>query len=513
MEPNDLCSTSGIAGGAAVAVRGGGAGRPAHWETFVADYDYDMLVIGSGPAGQRAAFQAAKVDKRVAIVERTDVVGGVMVNSGTIPSKTLREAVIYLTGYRQRALYGESYSVKENISLQDLIFRTDHVITNEIDVTRHQLRRNRVEIIPAEASFVDPHTIRLSSLDSKGDHEVTAERIVIATGTWVTQVPGIPFDGTSIFTADDILRLDHLPRTLSVVGGGVIGLEYASIFATLGVRVTLIEKSPRLLPFVDSEMVEGLVYHMRRSRATFRMNEEVTGIEPIEDDHGKRVRIKLASGKQVVTEKALYSIGRTGATRALQLPAAGLSADDRGRLKAGSHYQTEVPHIYAVGDVIGFPSLASTSMEQGRMAACHAFGIEAKSERDLFPLGIYTIPEISMVGRTEESLTEESIPYEVGKAQYREIARGQIIGDETGLLKLIFHLETRKLLGVHIIGEGASELVHIGQAVMAFGGSVNYFVETVFNYPTLAECYRTAALDGINRLEQGYSHTVSSPEE
>lgn len=464
------------------------------------DFEYDLVVIGSGPAGQRAAIQGAKLDKRVALVERKAVIGGVCINTGTIPSKTLREAVLHLSGYRERGLYGASYTVKQNITMDDLLFRTDHVIRHEIDVTRHQLMRNRVEMLAAEASFVDPHTIRLNYMDGRGQREIATAKVVVATGTNATKDEHIPFDERRIFISDDILRLDRLPRTLTVIGAGVIGCEYTSIFAALGVRVTLIDKRPRLLPFVDAELVEALAYHLRQNRVTLRLGEEVSGIEPFEDEHGERVRIHLASGKQIVTEKALHSIGRTGATRKLNLPAAGLEADSRGRLRVNANYQTAAPHIYAVGDVIGFPSLASTSMEQGRLAVCHAFGVETRSVPELFPYGIYTIPEISMVGRNEEELTEQGIPYEVGKAQYREIARGQIIGDNTGLLKLIFHLETRQLLGVHIIGEGASELIHIGQAVLTFGGQIEYFVNTVFNYPTLAECYKTAAFDGINRL-------------
>jgi NAD(P) transhydrogenase len=465
------------------------------------DFEYDLLVIGSGPAGQRAAIQAAKLNKRVAIVERKAVLGGVCINTGTIPSKTLREAVLHLSGFRERGLYGASYTVKQNITMDDLLFRTDHVIRHELDVTRHQLMRNRVELLAADASFVDPHTIRLNYVDGRGQRDVTAGVAVVATGTVATKDPNIAFDSQHILISDDILKLSRLPRTLTVVGAGVIGCEYACIFAALGVRVTLIDKRNRLLPFVDSEIIDALAYHLRENRVTLRLGEEVSGLELTDDDsHGQRVKIHLASGKQIVTESALHSIGRTGATDKLNLEAAGLAADDRGRLKVNAHYQTGVPHVYAVGDVIGFPSLASTSMEQGRLAACHAFGVEAKSVPELFPYGIYTIPEISTVGRNEEELTAQGIPYEVGKAQYREIARGQIIGDSTGLLKLIFHLETRELLGVHIIGEDASELIHIGQAVMAFGGKVDYFINTVFNYPTLAECYKTAAFDGINRL-------------
>jgi NAD(P) transhydrogenase len=466
----------------------------------MAEYDYDLLVIGSGPAGQRAAIQAAKLEKRVAIIERRTVVGGACINTGTIPSKTLREAIMQLSGYREREVYGSSYAVKQNITMNDLLFRADHVMRHEIDVTRKQLMRNRVEVLPAEASFEDPHTIRVRYLDGRGDRLVTAGNVVIATGTNATRDERVPPDGRHVFLSDDILSLERLPRSLTVVGAGVIGVEYASMFAALGVRVTLIDKRERLLPFVDGEIIDALIYHLRQNRMTIRLGEEVSALEPITDEKGERVRIHLASGKQIITERALYSIGRTGATRALNLASAGVSEDARGFLKVNQDFQTEAPHVYAVGDVIGFPSLASTSMEQGRLAACHAFGVEARSVPELFPYGIYAVPEISTVGRTEEELTRQGVPYEVGKANYREIARGQIIGDTTGLLKLIFHLETHELLGVHILGEGASELIHIGQAVMAFGGTVDYFINAVFNYPTLAECYKTAAFDGINRL-------------
>jgi NAD(P) transhydrogenase len=475
----------------------------------MSDFTYDMVVIGSGPAGQRAAIQAAKLNKRVAIVERKTVIGGVCINTGTIPSKTLREAALYLSGYRLRGLYGASYAVKQNITMEDLMFRTDNVVRHEIDVTRHQLMRNRVDVLTGDAAFVDPRTMRLTDVDGHGTHDVTADRVVLAVGTEATKDAHIAFDGQRIVSSDDVLQLKNLPRTLAVVGAGVIGLEYASIFAALGVRVTLIDKRQRLLPFVDAEMIDTLAYHLRENRVTLRLGEEVGGMEALSDELGQRVRIHLASGKQVVTEVALYSVGRTGATASLNLPAAGLATDDRGRLRVDEHYQTSVAHIYAVGDVIGFPSLASTSMEQGRLAACHAFDVEAHSVPELFPYGIYSIPEISMVGRTEEELTDQGTPYEVGKAQYREIARGQILGDSSGLLKLIFHLDTHALLGVHIIGEGASELIHIGQAVLAFGGSVEYFINTVFNYPTLAECYKTAAFDGINRLGVGPVHAAT----
>ncbi|MBE7467377.1 MAG: Si-specific NAD(P)(+) transhydrogenase [Planctomycetes bacterium] len=463
-------------------------------------YDYDLLVIGSGPAGHKAAIQAAKLGKKVGVIERKTAVGGVCINTGTIPSKTLREAALRLSGYRDRDLYGASYTVKQHITMADLLFRVEQVIQNEIDVSRHQLMRNDVDILAAHASFVDAHTLRMDYVDSPGKQELRAENVVIAVGTTTTRDPNIPFDGEHIFLSDDVLHLKQLPRTLAVIGGGVIGLEYACIFAALGVRITLIDKYPNLLPFVDREIMDALVYHLRSSRATLRLGETVKGMELADDELGKRVRIHLDSGKEISSEQALYSIGRTGATRELNLPGAGLEADARGRLKVNEHYQTAVPHIYAVGDVIGFPALASTSMEQGRMAACHAFGVPSHSLPELFPFGIYTVPGISMVGKTEEQLTELGVPYEVGRASYKEIARGQILGDHTGLLKLIFHYETRKVLGVHIIGREAAELVHIGQAVMAFGGTVDYFIDAVFNFPTLAECYKTAAFDGINRL-------------
>jgi NAD(P) transhydrogenase len=465
------------------------------------EYDYDLLVIGSGPAGQRAAIQAAKLNKNVAVVERKTILGGVCINTGTIPSKTLREAVLHLSGYRERSLYGASYTVKQNITMADLMYRTDHVIQHELDIVRHQLMRNHVELISAEASFVDKNTVRLKFVDERGWRDVSAEYIVIATGTSATRTDSIPLDGKRVFISDDLLTLDHLPRSLTIVGGGVIGLEYAGIFATLGVRVTVIDKRRKLLSFVDEEIIDTLMYHLNQNRAILRLGEEVQTIETITDEeHGERVKINLASGKQILTEMALYSIGRTGATKALNIETLKLETNKRGLLKVNEYFQTNVSNIYAVGDVIGFPSLASTSMEQGRLAACHAFGIQTQHTPELFPYGIYTIPEISTVGRNEGELTEAGIPYEVGKAQYREIARGQIIGDQTGLLKLIFHLDTHELLGVHIIGEGASELIHIGQAVMAFNGKVEYFINNVFNYPTLAECYKTAAFDGINRL-------------
>lgn len=464
-------------------------------------HDFDLIVMGSGPAGQRAPIQAAKLGKRAAIIERRTVIGGVCINTGTIPSKTLREAAMHLSGYRERNVYGACYVVKHDIAMSVLLFRADHLIRNEIDVTHHQLRRNGVVVIEATATLADANTVRLDYFDGRAQRAVTADRIVIAVGTETTKSPDIPFDGQTVFTSDDILDLEELPRTLVVIGAGVIGLEYTTIFATLGVRVTLIDKRPRLLDFVDGEITDALACLMRQNRVTLCLSEGVGSITREDSKRGPHVRVVLDSGKQIMASKALCSVGRTGATRELNLAAAGLEADERGRLTVDANYRTSVSSIYAAGDVIGFPSLASTSMEQDRLAACHAFDASVSGVAQLFPYGICTIPEISVASANEEELTAKGVPYEVGKALYREIPRGQIIDDSTGLLKILFHIEIHEILGVSILGEGASEMIHIGQAVMAHSGTIDYFVDTVFNYPTPAECYKTAAFDGLNRLE------------
>jgi len=456
---------------------------------------FDLFVLGTGPAGQRAAVQASKLGKKVGICERREVVGGVCINTGTIPSKTLREAALYLTGFQMRGLYGASSALKERITMQDLLMRCDHVIKREVDVIRDQMRRNGITLITGAARFLDPRTLEVTG--SQGTVRVTAAKIVIATGTVAALPKGVPVDGQSILTSDDVLGLKEIPRTMTVVGAGVVGTEYASIFAVLGVEVTLVDKRPRLLEFVDAEMIESLTYQMRNMNCTFRLNEEVASVRL---EGPRRAVTELKSGKIIVSDVILYSVGRLGATEDLNLAAAGLQADERGRLKVNEFYQTALPHIYAAGDVIGFPALASTSMEQGRLAACHAFGVACASPPSLFPYGIYSVPEISMVGRNEEELTSAGVPYEMGVARYREIARGAILGDDSGLLKILFHRETRKVLGVHIIGTSATELVHIGQAVLAHDGTIDYFVNTVFNYPTFAECYKVAALDGYNKV-------------
>jgi NAD(P) transhydrogenase len=456
---------------------------------------YDMLVIGSGPAGQKAAIQGAKVGKKVGIVERKKFVGGLCINSGTIPSKSLREAVLFLSGFRQRNLYGASYRVKKDITFEDLLFKCDHVVKAEQEVVQNQLIRNHVDYIVGSASFIEPH--RLSIKQDLETNEHSADFIMIAAGTEPSRPAEIPFDDTTIIDSDGLLALKQLPKSLTIVGGGVIGCEYASILATLGIPVVLIERRPRLLEFVDSELIEALQYQMRSIGVTLRFNEEVTAVEKHPDG---AVIIQLKSGKQIRAALLMYSSGRVGATKGLNLESIGIQADERGRLRVNENFQTAIPHIYAVGDVIGFPALASTSMQQGRHAACHALGLACDASTHLLPYGIYTIPEISMVGRNEDELTRDGVPYEIGVARYHEIARGQLIGDTVGMLKLLFHSDTRELLGVHIIGEGATELVHIGQAVMALGGKLDYFIDAVFNYPTLAECYKVAALAALNRF-------------
>jgi len=459
---------------------------------------YDLIVIGSGPAGQRAAIQGAKTGNKVALVERREVIGGVCINTGTIPSKTMREAVLHLSGYNYQNIYGVSYRVKEKISMADLAFRVQHVIKTEIDVTTAQLSRNGIEVLTGIASFKNPNTIVVTGL--RGTNEITGDKVVIGTGTKPAASSKVKINGINIINSDQVLEMPNLPRTLIVVGGGVIGVEYTCMFAALGVRVTLIEKRPRLLEFADQEIIEALSYHLRDHRVTMRLNEEVESVE--ETEGGGTVVAMLESKKKVTGDSLLYAVGRQGNVDELNLAAAGLEADSRGRIAVNEFYQTKQPNIYAVGDVIGFPSLASVSMEQGRIAVAHAYNKNVSSNPSYFPFGIYTIPEISFIGKTEEQLTDEDVPYEVGVAYYREIARGQIRGDTTGRLKLIFHRETLEILGVHIIGEGASELLHIGQAVMILKGKVTYFVETVFNYPTLAECYKAAAFNGLNKLSR-----------
>jgi len=460
-------------------------------------HDFDLLVIGSGPGGQKAAIAAAKLDRRVAVVERPDMIGGVCLNTGTIPSKTLREAILYLTGVDQREIYGQSYRVKDEITVADLTARTTHVVIRENDVVRAQLTRNRVTIIPGTGSFTGPYE---AEVDDGGGRirKVSAEKIVIATGTRPARPASVDFDDRTIIDSDGIIHLERVPRSMVVAGAGVIGIEYASMFAALGTKVTVVERRDRMLEFCDEEVVEALKYHLRDLAVTFRFGETVASVEA----RPEGAIALLRSGKKIPADTVLYSAGRQGMTRDLNLQAAGLTADERGRISVDEFFRTSVPHIYAVGDVIGFPALAATSMEQGRLAAHHAFGESARTGAVPQPIGIYSIPEISFVGRTEEELTDACVPFEVGVSRYRELARGQIVGDSYGMLKLLVSSQDRALLGVHVFGTGATELVHIGQAVMGCGGTVDYLVDAVFNYPTLAESYKVAALDATNKMRQ-----------
>lgn len=458
--------------------------------------EYDLVVIGSGPGGQKAAIAAAKLGKSVAVIERGLMLGGVCVNTGTIPSKTLREAVVYLTGMNQRELYGASYRVKEKITPADLLARTQHVIGKEIDVVRSQLMRNRIELYVGHARFLDAHTVHVDDPNRAERVTVSGRKIVIATGTKPARPAGVEFDEQRVLDSDGILDLKSIPSSMVVVGAGVIGIEYASMFAALGTKVTVVEKRPNMLEFCDPEIIEALKFHLRDQAVTFRFGEEVTAV-----DVGTAGTVTtLASGKQIPAETVMYSAGRQGQTDHLDLPTAGLEADGRGRIFVDDNYQTKVDHIYAVGDVIGFPALAATSMEQGRLAAYHAFGEPTHSITEIQPIGIYSIPEVSYVGATEVDLTKDSVPYEVGVSRYRELARGQIAGDSYGMLKLLVSTEDLRLLGVHIFGTNATEMVHIGQAVMGCGGTVEYLVDAVFNYPTFSEAYKVAALDVMNKL-------------
>jgi len=464
---------------------------------------YDLAVIGTGPAGQKAAINAAKLGKSVAVIERVGGTGGVCVNTGTIPSKAMREAILHLTGRRQRHFYGAGYAVKERITMADLHNRTQQVIHSEIDMIHAQMARNGVMLRQGEASFVEPHCLRVC----RGDHseELLARHVLIAVGSRPARPDNVPFVPGRVIDSDQILQLTELPRSLIVVGGGVIGTEYACMFAAVGVSTTLVDKGSRILGFADAEIAESLQYQMRDMNVRLRLGEEVASVQV--DERG--VAVTLKSNTVLRAETVLFASGRQGNTDTLNLAAAGLAADERGRLRVNEHFQTEVPHIYAAGDVVGFPALAATSMEQGRLATCHMFGRAWDTTQPLFPFGIYTIPEISMIGPGEAELVRSGVPYEVGIARYREIARGQLMGDLGGLLKLIFHAESRRILSVHIIGDGATELIHIGQTAMAAALPIDYFVSTVFNYPTLAECYRVAALDGMNRCRAGGRCDVS----
>lgn len=458
---------------------------------------HELIVIGSGPAGRRAAIQAAKLGRSVLVVEKGRRVGGVSVHTGTIPSKTLRETVLNLSGWRERGFYGRAYRVKKDIAAEDLRNRLLITLNHEVEVLEHQFARNRVQTLQGTARFLDPRTIEVT-VESGELLTLTADRYMLAVGTRPHRPASVPFDGERILDSDEVLEITDVPRSLAVIGAGVIGVEYATIFSALDVPVTLIEPRSSMLDFIDRELIADFTHHLRDRGMVMRFG---AAIERIERLPAGACRVALAGGRTVTADMVLYAAGRVGATDSLNLGACGLDFDSRGRLEVdGRTFQTSVPHIYAAGDVIGFPSLASTSMEQGRIAACHAFGEKVHAAPEFFPYGIYSVPEISTVGLTEEEVRERGIAYECGIARFRETSRGHIMGLNSGMMKMIVALEDRRLLGVHIVGEGATELIHIGQAVLNLGGTVDYFVENTFNYPTLAEAYKIAALDAWNRM-------------
>jgi NAD(P) transhydrogenase len=459
--------------------------------------ELDLLVIGSGPGGQKAAIQAAKLGKRVAVAERRDRLGGVSIHTGTIPSKTLRQATLEQLATRPLDVLDPTrLEESERQAIQQLLDRAAAVVAIETGITREQFRRNHVGLLPGAARFEDDHTVRIEG----SDDPVRASRIVIAAGTRPARPDSVAFDDRTIIDSDGLLKLEsRVPRTMTIVGAGVIGVEYASMFGALGAKVTVVDQRDRVLSFLDSEIGEAFQYLLRRRNVTFRLREKVEAVEALD---GRGARLKLASGKEIVSETVLYATGRQGDTAELGLETTGLETDKRGRLKVDENYRTSVPHIFAVGDVSGGAGLAATAMEQGRIAALHAFDQPVSQLPELIPYGVYAIPELAMVGATEEQLTDQAVPYVCGIARWSELARGVISGDREGLLKLLVSSEDRRILGVHVLGTSATDLVHIGQAVMAHGpGGLDFLVTAVFNYPTFAESYKVAALDADNRIK------------
>ena len=455
---------------------------------------YDLIVIGSGPSGQKGAIAAAKLGKRVAIIERqTESMGGVCLHTGTVPSKTMREAILFLTGYRQKDVYADRYNQKRRLTMEDLTRKLKDVIERERTVIIDQLERNYIDVFSGTASFQDTHTVKVANEDRVD--LIEAENILVATGTRPSRPAHIPFNGTQVFDSDEILSIDHIPRSMIVIGGGVIGIEYGIMFAALGVKITVVDGRDHLLDFCDQEIVEHLMYCARHMGIAFRLGENVEHVQV----KGNQVMVELESKKRVIAETAFFSVGREGDTRELNTEAVGLELDKRGRIKCNANFQTDAPNIYAVGDVIGFPSLASTAIEQGRQAINSIYGQPYTRPAHL-PYGLFTIPEIAMVGKTERELTNECTPFEIGLARFEELAKPQISGNKDGFLKLLFHRDTHDILGIHCIGEAATEIIHIGQAVMSLGGTIDYFCDNVFNHPTMAEAYKVAAFDGLNRV-------------
>ena len=459
---------------------------------------FDLVVIGCGPAGEKGAAQAAYFGKKVAIVERAPNPGGAGINTGTVPSKTLRETALYFSGLRQRGLYGIDYSLKEGLTISDFMFRERIVVENEWKIIRRNLDRHNIRLVQGEASFKDAHTIMVGGPDGK-QTGMASEIVLIATGSSPHHPANVPFDHRTIYDSDSILHMDRIPQSMAIIGGGVIGSEYAGIFTALGVRVTLVDMRDRLLPFVDGEIARRLQDQLEALGLRFIFNDRVNAVE----QRGGQLALVLNGGETLTCETALFAAGRQSNVQGLGLEGLGVKLGNRGLILVNDKYQTSVPNIYAAGDVIGFPALASTSMEQARVAMVHAFNLHYKEQISaVLPLAVYTIPEISMVGLTEEACREKGIPYLVGRSYYDKSPRGQIVGDVTGMLKLIFSPSDKKLLGIHHIGELASELVHIGAHVMSSGGTIDAFVHAVYNYPTLADSYKYAAYDGLGNLQK-----------
>jgi len=453
---------------------------------------YDLIVIGAGPAGEKGASKAAYYGKRVALIERAPHVGGAGINTGTIPSKTLRESALYFSGLQQRGLYGIDYSLKDNLSIKDFMHRERIVVEKEHEMIEQTIQRHKITLIHGEASFKDTHTVHVKS--SKSEMDISGEIILIATGSSPHHPPEIPFDHKLIYDSDSILNMDHIPKTMVVVGGGVIGTEYASIFRALGIQVTLIEPRGRIVSFADSEIVKRLMNQLLQLGLNFIFNDRVTAIEP----RGNHIHLTLEKGGERDFEVALVAAGRQSNVQGLGLERVGIKVGERGLILVDENYRTNIPNIYAVGDVIGFPALASTSMEQARAAIVSAFDLKYKERLAPFlPLAVYAIPEFSSVGLTEDECKDKNIAYLVGRAYYEENARGQIIGDLCGMIKLVFSPIDKKLLGAHIIGEQASELIHIASHVMLANGPIDAFIEAVYNYSTLSDSYQYAAYDGL----------------
>ena len=461
-------------------------------------HHYDIVVIGSGPAGEKAALQASKLKKQVALIEKSTHLGGASLHTGTIPSKSLRETVMHLALLRQQT-HGIDIKFKENLTTRELMYRKEIVIQDQENSLRRNLEKNHITVIEGIPRFQSATILEITPADSSEKYEITADYTIIATGSSPRRPKWAPFDNECVFDSDSILDIKHLPKKVTIIGAGVIGCEYASIFSKIGIRVNLIARDRNILPFVDRQIAENLMYQMRNQRITLRLGENVEGIEKINTDE---IHVKLESQKVLPCSTVLVAAGRFANSGGLNLDKVGVELGKNGLIKTNENYQTDQPNIYAVGDVIGFPGLASTSMSQARIAVLHAFGkLEFEKMPKNLPLGIWTIPAVSMVGKTEEELTDECTPYEIGIAHFKEISRAHIMGEEEGILKLLFEPETLKILGIHIIGPHASELIHLGHSVMFFEGTIQYFMNTVFNSPTLDEAYRIAAFNGMNRLD------------